>query len=57
MDRPSYAHWLLEQEGRALLTRLARVRPFALHEPMVPAAGASTAAQSAIEHYLAEGRR
>ncbi|HEU0298827.1 MAG TPA: hypothetical protein VFR37_05215, partial [Longimicrobium sp.] len=43
--------------GRALLTRLARVRPFALHEPMVPAAGASTAAQSAIEHYLADGRR
>lgn len=57
MDRPPYAHWLLDQEGRALLTRLARVRPFALHEPMVPAAGASTAAQSAIEHYLAEGRR
>ena len=57
MDRPPFAHWLLEQEGRALLTRLARVRPFALHEPMVPAAGASTAAQSAIEHYLADGRR
>jgi hypothetical protein len=57
MPRPSYAHWLLEQEGRALLTRLARVRPFALHEPTVPAAGASTAAQSAIEHYLADGRR
>jgi hypothetical protein len=57
MARPSYAHWLLEQEGRALLTRLARVRPFALHEPTVPAAAASTAAQSAIEHYLADGRR
>lgn len=57
MDRPPYAHWLLEQEARALLTRLGRVRPFALHEPMVPAAAASTAAQSAIEHYLADGRR
>ncbi|HEX8395194.1 MAG TPA: hypothetical protein VF665_22795 [Longimicrobium sp.] len=53
----SFPHWLLEQEGRALLTRLARVKPFALHEPMVPAAAASTAAQSAIEHALAQGRR
>ncbi|HEX6041285.1 hypothetical protein [Longimicrobium sp.] len=57
MERLPFAHWLLEQEARALLTRLARVRPFALHEPMVPAAAASTAAQSAIEHYLADGRR
>src|SRR5215213_3011876 len=57
MPPASYAHWMLEQEGRALLTRLARVRPFALHEPMVLAAAASTAAQSAIEHYLADGRR
>lgn len=53
----SFPHWLLEQEARALLTRLARVRPFALHEPMVPAAGVSTPAQTAIEHYLAAGRR
>jgi hypothetical protein len=51
------AHWLLDQEVRALLTRLARVKPFALHEPMVPAAGLSTPAQTAIEHYLAQGRR
>lgn len=50
-------HWLLAQEARALLTRLARVRPFALHEPMVPAAAASTEAQAAIEGYLAGGRR
>jgi hypothetical protein len=57
MPAVSYPHWLLEQEGRALLTRLARVRPFALHEPMVLAAAASTAAQAAIENYLAEGRR
>lgn len=57
MAAGSYAHWLLEQEARALLTRLARVKPFALHEPMVPAAAASTEAQAAIESYLAEGRR
>lgn len=53
----SYAHWMLEQEARALLTRLARIRPFALHEAMVPAASLSTPAQSAVERYLAEGRR
>lgn len=57
LAHPALAHWTLEQEARALLTRLARVRPFALHEPMVPAAAASTAAQAAIERYLAEGRR
>jgi len=53
----SYAHWMLEQEARALLTRLGRIRPFALHEAMVPAASLSTPAQSAVERYLAEGRR
>jgi len=51
------ASWLLVQEARALLTRLARVLPFALQVPMVPAAGVSTAAQTAIEEYLARGRR
>ena len=30
--------WMLAQEARALLTRLDRVKPFALVEPMVPAA-------------------
>jgi hypothetical protein len=48
---------MLTQEARALLTRLARVKPFALHEPMVPAAGISPMAQTAIERYLADGRR
>ncbi|HEV2147593.1 MAG TPA: hypothetical protein VGR37_09350 [Longimicrobiaceae bacterium] len=57
MAAAPYAHWVLEQEARALLTRLARVRPFALHEPMVLAAAASTPAQAAIEKYLADGRR
>lgn len=48
---------LLEQEARALLTRLGRVRSFALHETMVPAAALALDAQVAIERYLAEGRR
>ncbi len=47
----------LEQEARGLLTRLARVKPFALLTPSVPAAAVSVAAQSAIESYLAAGRR
>lgn len=53
----AYASWLLEQEARALLTRLARVRPFVLHEPHVPAASFSMPAQSAIETKLARARR
>lgn len=48
---------ILEQEARALRTRLARVRPFALLEPMLPAATIPPAAQAAIERYLAAGRR
>lgn len=48
---------LIAQETRALLTRLARIRPFVLHETMVPAAAPSLAAQSAIEAYLQQGRR
>jgi hypothetical protein len=57
MKPPQGGHAMLEQEARALLTRLARVRPFALQETMVPAALPSRAAQQAIEGYLAEGRR
>ena len=52
---PHAAH-LLAQEGRALLTRLDRLRPFALVEPMVPAAGLFPNAQSAIERALFQGR-
>jgi len=51
------ASWLLEQEARALLTRLARVRPFVLHETMVPAAALLPRAQAGIERYLVTGRR
>jgi hypothetical protein len=53
----SAALWMLGQEAQALLTRLARVKHFALHEPMVPAAAISPLAQIAIEHYLESGRR
>jgi hypothetical protein len=53
----SLAAVLLEQEARAMLTRLARVKPFSLHETMVPAAAVSPVAQTAIERYLANGRR
>lgn len=49
--------WVLEQEARALMTRLARVKPFALLEPMLPAAAISPQAQTAIEGFLADGRR
>ena len=41
-----FAAWMLTQEARALLTRLGRVRPFALLEPMVPAADLLPRAQS-----------
>ena len=49
--------WRLEQEARALLTRLAHVQPFAVHEPMLPAAALLPEAQIAIERFLVGGRR
>jgi len=52
-----YAAWMLAQEARSLLARLARLQPFALIEPMVPAAALQPAAQLAIERQLASGRR
>lgn len=52
-----FATWMLAQEARALLTRLARLQPFALIETMVPAAALSAPAQLAIERQLAMGRR
>jgi hypothetical protein len=51
------AERLLEGEARALLTRLNLVKPFALLDPVVPAAQVSDAAQVAVERYLAQGRR
>ena len=53
---PSVAE-ILALEARALLTRLGRVKPFALIVPMVPAAGVSAEAAQAIEHHLIKGRR
>jgi hypothetical protein len=49
--------WLLEQETRALLTRLAAVPPFVLQETNVAAAALSPAALSGIEQHLIAGRR
>jgi hypothetical protein len=56
MNRSAAARLLLERETRALLTRLGRVRPFALQETMVPAAALTPAAQLAIEQFLIGGR-
>lgn len=57
MAEGSFALWLLAQEARALMTRLARIKPFALSETMVPAASLLPQAQIAIEKYLVQGRR
>jgi hypothetical protein len=57
MPASSYARWMLDQEARALLARLARVKPFVLSEPMVLAASLLPAAQIAIERFLTKGRR
>jgi hypothetical protein len=57
MQASSYAHWMLDQEARALQARLARVKPFVLSAPMVLAASLLPAAQTAIERFLAKGRR
>jgi hypothetical protein len=56
MDANAIARWALEQEARALLTRLGRIRPFALQETMLPAASLSNAAQIAIERFLIGNR-
>ena len=45
---------MLAQEARALLTRLARVKPFALHESMLPAAAILPTAQ--IGHRALSGQ-
>jgi hypothetical protein len=51
------SHRFLEFEAHALLTRLNRVKPFALQMTSVPAAAVSLQAQAAIEEVLAQGRR
>ncbi|WP_375754506.1 hypothetical protein [Corallococcus exercitus] len=57
MTPGSFAAWMISQETRALLTRLDRIKSFALQETMVPAAALSVEAQSAIERYLVSRRR
>ena len=57
MKSRTLASWMLEQEARALLTRLDRVKPFVLQETMVPAAGLMPGTQVAIERYLMSGRK
>jgi len=57
VNTAALAGWLLDQEARALLTRLDRVRPFVLFETMVPAAAPSANASAAIHHYLARMAR
>ena len=57
MSVPADAFRLLAHEARGLLTRLARVKPLALVESMVPAAGISPMAQTAIDRFLLRGRR
>lgn len=51
------SHRFLDFEAQALLTRLDRVKPFALQMTSVPAAAVSLQAQDAIERVLAKGRR
>ncbi len=48
--------WILDQEARSLLARLARIKPFVLSEPMLLAASLLPQAQIAIEWFLANGR-
>jgi hypothetical protein len=50
------ATWLIEQEAEALLTRLGRVKPYALQETMLPAAALTPVAQVAIDRLLIGGR-
>jgi hypothetical protein len=57
MNPRSVALWFLEQEARALIARLERVKPFALIAPMVVAASVPQAAQTAMENHLILGRR
>jgi len=55
--RTHEGHRFLEFEAQALLTRLNRVKPFALQMTSVPAAAVSLQAQEGIERVLARGRR
>jgi hypothetical protein len=51
------ANAMLAYETRAMMARLALVKPFALQEPMLPAAALLPTAQVAIDRFLVAGRR
>jgi hypothetical protein len=57
MEPSSVALWALSQEARALLTRLDRVKPYAVNMPMVTAAALPAVAQTAIESHMTRVRR
>ncbi len=56
MPLSPFASWMLQQEARALLTRLSRVKPLALQESMLPAAALLPESETAIEQFLTHGR-
>ena len=57
MTAGTMASWLLTQETRALLTRLDRIKSFAMSETMVPAAALTFEAQAGIDAFLLRERR
>ena len=57
MATDSDAKTMLAYETRAMLARLALVKPFALQESMLPAAALLPTAQVAIDRFLVAGRR
>jgi hypothetical protein len=57
MPLSPFASWMLDQEARALLTRLGHVKPLAMQESMLPAAALLPESQTAIEQFLSTGRR
>lgn len=57
MAAETTARRLIALEARALLTRLARLSPYALNMPMVPAAAISAGAQSAVEKHMLDARQ
>lgn len=56
MALPSFAASTLNLEARALLSRLDRVKPFAMIMPRVSAAAVSPEAAMAIDRHLIQGR-
>ena len=57
MSAQRLAKVFLEREARALRARLDRMVPFSVSMTMVPAAGVSPVAMSAIESHLRKGRQ